>query len=268
MIPESEAIEQQALEDLHSAAPETLVETLGLAWFTSGPSTVSLAEKLPASAIVINRALGFGLAGEPGDAALAAALEEYAAREIERYFIQLHPDAQPASMLQQISEAGLEQGRGWQKFSRGRQGIDIPETNLSVREVGPEYGEDFARIVCAGFDLGQQAEPWLAGLPGREGWHVFMSFDADRPAGAGALFVRGSLAWMDWAATDPDYRRRGGQSAVLAARVQHALDLGCEQMFTCTGVAVEGDEQHSYKNIRRAGFVETYVRKNYAPPKN
>lgn len=267
MVPESECIERQALADLHAAATPEEEEALQLSGLTSGEALVSIAGNLPASAIVINRALGFGLGGEQGSDALQAALEEYASRGIERYFLQLHPDAQPASMAQQLLDAGLEETRGWQKFARGRAAIDPVVTDLAVREVGGEYGSDFARIVCAGFDLGEQAEPWLARLPGRPGWHVFMSFDGEQPAGCGALFVHQGLAWMDWAATAPAFRCRGSQGAVLAARVQHALDLGCEQMFTCTGVAVPGDDQHSYKNIQRAGFSETYVRENFAPPK-
>lgn len=267
MVPESESLERRALADLHAAAaPEDEAE-LQLARLTSGEALVSLAGNLPSSAIVINRSLGFGLGGEQGADALQAALEEYASRSIPRYFIQLHPDAQPQTMAQQLLDAGLEQARGWQKFARGREGINPPPTDLAIREVGPTHGADFARIVCAGFDLGAQAEPWLARLPGRPGWHIFMSFDGEQPAGCGALFVYQGLAWMDWAATAPAFRCRGSQSAVLAARVQHALDLGCERMFTCTGVAVPGDDQHSYKNIQRAGFSEAYVRANFAPPK-
>jgi hypothetical protein len=39
-------------------------------------------------------------------------------------------------------------------------------------------------------------------------------------------------------------------------------------MFTCTGVDVPGDPQHSYKNILKAGFREDYVRRNFSPPES
>jgi hypothetical protein len=54
---------------------------------------------------------------------------------------------------------------------------------------------------------------------------------------------------------------------VLAERVRFALDRGCREIFTRTGEDVPGDSQHSYKNILRIGFRETYVRANFAPPK-
>ncbi|HUG99452.1 MAG TPA: hypothetical protein VMQ83_09790 [Gammaproteobacteria bacterium] len=44
------------------------------------------------------------------------------------------------------------------------------------------------------------------------------------------------------------------------------LELGCRKLLTCTGEAVPGDPQHSYRNILKAGFRESYVRDNYALP--
>jgi hypothetical protein len=92
-----------------------------------------------------------------------------------------------------------------------------------------------------------------------------MSFDGDTPAGTGALFVRDGVAWLDWGATDPAFRRRGGQQTLLARRISDALDLGCSTMITTTGKAVPGDPQHSYNNILRAGFREAFPRENWAP---
>ena len=64
----------------------------------------------------------------------------------------------------------------------------------------------------------------------------------------------------------PPYARELYDKLVeLAPDTQRALDLGCKKIFTCTGVDVPGDPQHSYKNILRAGFVEEYVRDNYEP---
>lgn len=91
----------------------------------------------------------------------------------------------------------------------------------------------------------------------------------DGPASARADCSRATGSpWFDFGATAPAFRRRGSQAALLAARVERALDLGCRAMYTCTGVAVPGDPQHSYKNILKAGFREDYVRANYAPPRS
>lgn len=53
---------------------------------------------------------------------------------------------------------------------------------------------------------------------------------------------------------------------MLAARIAKAAELGCRLMATTTGEAVEGDPQHSYSNIERAGFRAAYTRANFGPP--
>ena len=264
---EAESIERAALADLQAAASPELVEALGLQALSRGGALVSVAGGLPASAIVINRAIGLGLSQPETEDSVAALVAAYRGAGVRRYFVQRHPAARPARLVDWLQAAGLEKVRGWQKFSRGREAAPKTETDLRIEQVGPEQGAAFGRIVCDAFDLGDAAVPWLAGLPGRPGWQVFMSFDGEEPAGTGTVFVEDGLAWFDFGATAPTYRRRGSQSALLARRVQHALDLGCRKLFTCTGEAVPGDPQHSYSNIQRAGFREDYLRENYAPPK-
>ena len=191
----------------------------------------------------------------------------YAEAGIERFFIQLHPDAAPSTIPETLIGHGLEKARGWQKFSRGRDPVPAPKTDLTIREIGQADAAASAEIACNAFDLGDEARPWLEKLPGRDRWHIFMTFDGDEPAGSGALFIDGDTAWTDFGATAPAYRQRGSQSALLRTRVQFALDHGCTHIFTCTGEDVPGDPQHSYSNILKCGFHEDYVRLNYAPPR-
>lgn len=264
---EAEFIERAALADLQSAATPQLVEELRLRALTIGSALVSVAGGLPASAIVINRAIGVGLSSPETEETVSELVTVYRSAGIHRYFVQRHPAAQPAQLVDWLLSAKLEKVRGWQKFRRGQAAAPKIRTDLRIEQVGPEHGEAFGRIVCDAFDLGDVAVPWLARLPGRPGWHVFMSFDGDEPAGAGIIFSKDGLAWVDFGATAPKHRRRGSQSSLLARRVQHALDLGCRELFTCTGEEVPGDPQHSYKNIQKAGFQKDYLRENYAPPK-
>jgi len=187
---------------------------------------------------------------------------------VERYFVQCHPEAKPEKLGNWLIAAGLEKARAWQKFSRGREAPPQFKSDLRIEEISPEHGEPFGRIICDAFDFGDAAIAWFAKLAGRQNWHIFMTFDGDEPAGVGTLFVKDGMANIDLGATAPKFRGRGSQGAVLARRIECALDLGCREMVTCTGVAVPGDPQHSYSNIKRAGFRETYIRDNYAPPRS
>lgn len=267
MVHIAEEIERAALEDLHAAATPEIRERLGGSGQKVGSAFVSIASELPATAIVINRAIGVGLAAPETEDSVSAIVEAYRSARVERYFVHAHPEAKPVELEGWLMSLGLEKARGWQKFSRGTEPVPKPKTELSIREIDQHDAEASATIVSEAFDLGEVARPWLQQLPGRDRWHVFMSFDGDTPAGAGALFIDGDVGWTDFGATAPAFRGRGSQSALLRLRVEFALDSGCKQVFTCTGEEVPGDPQHSYSNILKCGFKEDYVRANYAPPK-
>ena len=265
---ESEEIERAVLEDMHAAATPEIAAALGLRKRTIGGALVSLAAGLPGAAIYVNRAMGVGLASAGTEATVRETVAAYREAGVARFLVHLHPDAWPAELAGWLAAAGLERARSWQKFRRGREAVPKIATELRIAEIGPEHGEAFGRIATGAFDLGEAVVPWLARLPGRPGWHVFMCFDGDAPAGIGALFERDGIATVEFGATAPAFRGRGSQGALLARRLERALDLGCRDIVTCTGVAVPGDKQHSYKNILRMGFREDYVRENWAPPKS
>jgi len=262
---ESETIERAAMRDLHDAADQDDIRDLGLMDLTVGSSFISAARNLPASAIVVNRTLGLGLSALGTREEVETIVSTYGENNVAQYFVQLHPDAGPAELPEWMRSEGLKPDRGWQKFSRDPDKVEDRQTTLAVREIGTEHGPAFGEIICNAFDLGDKAIPWLAKLPGREDWHIFMSFDGDKPAGVGALFVKNGFGWTDYGATSPEFRRRGSQGAVMAARLNRAIELDCQKIFTCTGVSVPGDPQHSYSNILKAGFKEDYVRENYVP---
>lgn len=261
----SEDIERAELVDLHAGAPAAVRDRLGLKLEEVGGALVSSAAGEPS--ILINRTVGLGLHEAATPAVVARIVDHYGAAGVARYFVQIVPDAKPADLRDMLAAAGLEKARGWMKFTRGPAPAPDVTSPLAVRKIGPEHADDFARIAAAGFDLLEAAQPLIAALIRRSGWHLYMSFAGETPAGTGALLVRNGVAHLDWGATHPDFRQRGGQSAVLAQRIRDANAMGCRLMVTTTGEAVPGDPQQSYKNILRAGFAEAYLRENWAPPR-
>jgi GNAT superfamily N-acetyltransferase len=259
----SDEIEAAALRALHAAADAGLRESLGLDWRAIGAGAASIAAALPASAIVVNRALG--LAG-PDD--LRQTVAAYRAAGAARFFINGAGQGDEAAFAAEAAALGLAPARGWRKFARGRaEPVPDAPAPFPIREIAAGQGADFGRIAAAAFDLGDAAADWLARLPGTPGWRVFAAFDGDRAVGTGAVFVAGDTAWTDWGATAPAARGRGVQLSLLAHRVRTALDMGVRELFTCTGEAVPGEPQHSYANILRCGFAEGVLRPNFAPPK-
>jgi GNAT superfamily N-acetyltransferase len=260
----SDAIERTHLVDLH-AAPAALRDRLGLELAEVDGALVSIAAAVPS--VLINRTVGLGQHRAATPDLVGQIAVRYRRAGVARYFVQVAPDARPPELRDFLAAAGLEKARGWMKFTRGPAPAPDVTSSLAVRRIGPEHAAEFARIAAAGFDLPEAAEPLVAALISRPGWHFYMSFCGDTPAGTGALLVQRGVAYIDWGVTHPDFRQRGGQSAVLARRIGDANALGCRLMVTTTGEAVPGDPQHSCGNILRAGFKEAHLRENWAPPR-
>ena len=61
------------------------------------------------------------------------------------------------------------------------------------------------------------------------------------------------------AACSPGAARTRRQQAMIATRIARAEQLGCSKLVAETLYMLE----HSYRNLRRAGFVEAYEKEIY-----
>jgi GNAT superfamily N-acetyltransferase len=264
---ELEAIEQGEMESLHAVASGALRSKLGLACERIGSALVSVAAKVPASGIVVNRAIGLGVGDTAQPEMIDAIIARYRAAGVSRYFVHVHPESRPLEVRRWLTERGLEKARGWMKFTRRREVPPAVNSSVVVRRATAMDMPAFGRIAAAAFDLGDQAAAWIACLDRAPDWGAYVSVVDDEVIGTGGLFVRDGVGWLDFGATDLHHRGKGSQSALLRRRIADALDLGCRLIGTATGEAVPGDPQHSYNNIKRMGFREAYLRENYAPPR-
>lgn len=261
--PALEQIEEQALVGWHVAAGR--LAGAGFDWRLErvGDALCSISASEPS--ILINRVLALGSRSEPSVDQLQAIRDVYAAAGVSRFFLHLHPERRTPEVLARLADAGYSRYRGWMKFTRGREPVGTVASDLSVRRIEASEATAFAAIAAPAFDLLPSSRAVLGALAESPGWHLYMSFDGERPAGTGAIFIDGDVGYLDWAATHPDHRRRGSQTALLDSRLRHGLDAGCRKIVVMTGEAVPGDPQHSYRNILRAGFTEYFCRENWIP---
>ena len=259
----SEKIEREALLSLHEHCPSKTRSDLGLQFAKVGDALVAGASHDPN--ILINRCLGFGTRDEPTPKLLDEIVGLYRDWSVANYFLHLYANEVPSDLVAHAKTRGLVPARGWMKFQRRALPPSKRQTDLEVRRVGTEGALDFGRIVANAFGMSTAAAPLLAGLARDPKWYLFVSYDGETPAGAGGLYVSGDVAWTEWGATEPAFRRRGSQGAIMAKRIETAIELGCRHIFTETGEAVDGDPQHSYGNILRFGFEELQLRQNFRP---
>jgi GNAT superfamily N-acetyltransferase len=253
-VERTEVAEIEALRDNFAAVPGGIAVEFGVTSLDLGGGALAVRVSAAPANDYLNHALGVSTVEQ---------LEAIAAFYGDGHHAV--SSARGADLEAALLQRGYTPGYPWMKFSRGTEPPDDAHTELLVEAVAADRAADFARVVVEGFETPARFAGWLAELPGRDGWHCFVAYDGGTPAACGALHVFDDLGWLGIAATRPDFRRRGAQSAILAARIRRAAELGCTLVVTETGELVDDRPSNSYRNILRAGFEPRYLRANYAP---
>lgn len=139
---------------------------------------------------------------------------------------------------------------------------------VAVRPVDPDDPGGRAalgRVLLAGFFEGPGEPPAavadamdaLTRAEGMTAWVARVAGVADGadPAGVASLFVHEGLALFAGDATLPAFRRRGVQSALIAARLAQAERAGCDLATVCVAPG-----STSQRNYERKGFRVAYAR--------
>jgi GNAT superfamily N-acetyltransferase len=92
-------------------------------------------------------------------------------------------------------------------------------------------------------------------LTARKNSPCFIAEIDGKSAAAGALSIHEGVALFAGAATLPEFRRRGLQTALLHERLRYAFECGCDLAMMC---AEPGGE--SQRNAQRRGFQIAYTR--------
>ena len=163
------------------------------------------------------------------------------------------PTHDPPPSPHWLRDRGLEPGWGWMSFRRGVDPLPMPSTSLRLVRVGRAEAMAFGRIVATGYGLPEAVVPWAAQAHAI-GWDCWLALDGDEPAAAAGVFVAEGVGYLGFAATLPEHRGKGGQNALLARRIEHAREAGCDIVVTETGERRDDLPSSSYRNILRAGF--------------
>ncbi len=235
------------------------VKRIGSAW-------VSMIPELDSA--FYNRILGLGVGGPATESMLDEALAVLQHAGCKNYMAQLSPFSQPAQCPEWLAARGLKPSRNWAKMYRGNEPTPVIPTDLRVETIGKDQADAFADVVLATFEMPSVLRPLVKGIVGQPGWHNYLAFDGGKPVAAAAMYVKGEVAWLGFDGTLKTHRKRGGQAALQACRIEAGRALGCKWFVTETGEDTPEDPNPSYHNMLRTGFKLAYLRKNYVhqPP--
>ena len=132
--------------------------------------------------------------------------------------------------------------------------------NIRVRLISPEEADLWTEVSARGWshehpELREFVLQFGALSAAREQSLNFLGEVDGQPGAAGSLWVHAGVAVFAGAATIPELRKRGLQSALLEERMRYASEHGCDLAMM---VAEAGS--NSQRNAERKGFQVAYTR--------
>ena len=138
------------------------------------------------------------------------------------------------------------------------------DTDLTVVRIGPEDALTYGQIIFDSFDWeDERLIRWLASTVGQSGYRHYLTLHQGKPAAAAALHIGDVYASLAIAGTLPSYRGRGAQGLLLKTRISDAIKAGCQYIFSETAEEKPERSVASYRNMRRFGLEEAYLRENW-----
>ena len=145
------------------------------------------------------------------------------------------------------------------RLTRDRPATTAPASELRVRVIDAEEGPAWAETAARGWGETPELSAFvreLGSISARtKGTVCFVADWNGQAIAAAALGVHGGVALLAGASTDPAFRGRGAQAALLDARLRHATSVGCDIAMM---VAAPGSA--SQRNGERQGFRIAYTR--------
>lgn len=258
----AERAECDALVSLMRSPSRDVAARLGLSLYTESGSVAGFVPA--ADVLALNRVVGLGIQEQASEAQLDRITHAAQASGVQRLFVQVAPAAKPKKLTEWIEWRGGVAHNRWVRLWRDpHEALAVPQTNLEIVEIDTAQAASFARVVRTAFGMPDIVEPWIAAVVGKEGWRHFAAVHDGQVVATGALFVSDDVGWLGFAATQPELRGHGAQSALIVTRLRTAAAMGCRIAITETMEDLPDKPVQSYRNMLRLGFNEAYRRQNY-----
>ena len=131
--------------------------------------------------------------------------------------------------------------------------------HINVRIIGEPDRDRWARTATEGWQAETEFADMIYNLmrinASRAGGLCFLAELREQPIATGVLAIHDGVALLAGASTLPQSRRQGAQKALLEARLQYAIEAGCDLAMFC---AAPGSA--SQRNGERQGFRIAYTR--------
>lgn len=185
--------------------------------------------------------------------AVEEVIRSFASHGVPGFFFWIDPLPHADFHAQLLQDCGLRPfgGTSYHVLTRPAAPVETPPASLQTGRLlegtGPFlgcYGDEAARM--------RYRETM-----GKEGFDHFAGRFEGRVVSTARLFCHRGLAYFCDGGTEEGFRGRGGQSALIAARINREAELGCS---LCV-VEILALSATSLNNFKRLGFEHSYERK-------
>ncbi|MGW2462010.1 GNAT family N-acetyltransferase [Streptomyces sp. NPDC001761] len=262
-----ELTEIEAYADFVTGAPPSVRDALGIGSRRFG-SALAVTVRQSRSRF-FDRAGGFGVEQPVTARSVAEVCDYYREQGVAQGSLMIAPALLPRDWAATAARLGLTEGNRLVKLGcdtasalAATDGGAALAPGLRVGPVRPDQAHEWATVMMTTFGFTEPAAltDMAASCVGRPGWRQYAVWEGERIIAVASVFLNGDCADMFGAATLPEGRRRGAQSALLTARVRAAREAGCRWLVAETGAEGPGDHNTSLHNMLRAGFQRLYER--------
>ena len=199
----------------------------------------------------VNRVYGLW----PEDAEQVPRLARFYRDRGVRAWSELAPSARFTQLAEALTDAGAAQ-IGFHAMLAG------PATPPARPEVHVEHADDpelFADVLLRGHGVPEGARTRdrasVARWEETDGWRLYLARVDGEPAGAALLTLDDDFGYLANASTLPEFRNRGVQTALIAARIAAAAELGVALICSQTEFG-----SASQRNLERVGLRVAYTK--------
>ena len=174
--------------------------------------------------------------------------------QVKRFFFWVSPSLQQTEIVTWLLDNGLKpfQGTQYPTLIRPVEEVIPHETHLRVERVSRREVESCTDAITHIY------EPWgcefVFDSIDRPGFEHFLAYEDTTPVSAAILGTHCGFAYLGWAGTAEEHRGKGGQNALIRARLNRAAELGCRIACSETLTMLKT----SLGNLERNGFKTIY----------
>ncbi|HXJ96518.1 MAG TPA: GNAT family N-acetyltransferase [Terriglobia bacterium] len=222
----AESIELRMNEAFWALLPRELAAKRKLESFRVGGAFITLARK--SVSLQSNRVRGLGVEESATESMVDEILHLFRSRGIKRFSFHISPCPQSELITQWLKARSFKLHHQYSKLVRDTAAPARVATSYKIKRIGKADAGVFATVFTETFAWQADRAPWIVAPVGAPGFSHYLALDGDRALATALLYVEGNCGWLGWGGTLTPYRHRGAQSALIAARIRRAAQLGAK----------------------------------------